>query len=100
MGDICNRVGACGDYAPGVACIWYNQGISAFKAVILYYKKIIRWWERMNEAMKTAMETAFTTVKTDVLSSIQTALPVGLAILGASLAIMLGVKFFKKIASK
>lgn len=33
MGDICNRVGACGDYAPGVARVWYNQGIPAFKTV-------------------------------------------------------------------
>lgn len=54
----------------------------------------------MNEAMETVMQSAFIGIKTDVLSAIEFALPIGLAIMGAVLAIMLSVRFFKKIASK
>lgn len=54
----------------------------------------------MDEALKTAITTAMTTVKTDVFDMYGNALPIGLAIMGASMAIMLGVKFFKRIAGK
>lgn len=54
----------------------------------------------MSEKMTSAISTAFTGVKTDVLDVMETALPVALAIVGVGLAIVLGVKFFKKISSK
>lgn len=54
----------------------------------------------MNDTLTTAINTAFTAVKTDVITLFEKALPAGLSILGLSLAITLGVKFFKKIASK
>lgn len=54
----------------------------------------------MSEALTTAINTAFTAVKSDVSTLFEKALPAGLAIMGISLAITLGVKFFKKIASK
>lgn len=41
---------------------------------------------------------AFTQVQTDVVSMIGVALPVGLAIMGAFVAIRLGVKFFKSVS--
>lgn len=50
----------------------------------------------MTEGMQTAISTAFGTVKADVMDVIGTALPIGLAIMGVTLAITLGVKFFKK----
>lgn len=54
----------------------------------------------MSESMTTAVKTAFSTIKTDVGSMMETALPIALAIVGIGLAVMLGVKFFKKISSK
>ena len=54
----------------------------------------------MTEAMSSAVGTAMNTVKGDVMEMITTALPYALAILGVGLAITLGIKFFKKIASK
>ena len=55
---------------------------------------------RLSETLTQAINTAFTAVKTDVVTLFEKALPAGLAILGLSLAITLGIKFFKKIASK
>lgn len=52
----------------------------------------------MDEALKTAMTTAFTGIKTDVLDVIGTALPTALAIVGISLVVTLGIKFFKKVS--
>ena len=54
----------------------------------------------MSEGMTTSIDTAFKAIKSDVISMMTTALPVALAIVGIGLAITLGVKFFKKIASK
>lgn len=52
----------------------------------------------MDEALKTAMTTAFTGIKTDVFDVITTALPVALGIVGISLVVTLGIKFFKKVS--
>lgn len=46
----------------------------------------------------TAMGTAFTAVKDDFFSILGTALPIALAVVGAGLAITLGVKYFRKLA--
>lgn len=54
----------------------------------------------MTDAMKTAISSSFQAVQSDVLDVMSSALPIALVILGAGLAITLGVKFFKKIASK
>lgn len=54
----------------------------------------------MTTEMSTALTSAFETVKSDVLGVMGDALPIGIAIMGASLAIMLGVKFFRRIAGK
>lgn len=54
----------------------------------------------MSDTVTTALSTAFTSVKTDYLSILEKALPAGLAILSITLAITLGIKFFKKVASK
>lgn len=47
-----------------------------------------------------AFGTAITTVQTDVMGFIGQALPVGLAIMGTMLAIGIGIKAFKRFASK
>ena len=52
----------------------------------------------IDSSMSTALSTAFTAVKTDVLSIITTALPPALAIMGIIIAIMVGVRFFKRAA--
>lgn len=46
----------------------------------------------------TALGTAFTAVKDDFFSILGTALPIALAVVGAGLAITLGVKYFRKLA--
>lgn len=46
----------------------------------------------------TALGTAFTAVKDDFFSILGTALPIALAVVGAGLAISLGIKYFKKIS--
>ena len=46
----------------------------------------------------TAMGTAFTAVRDDFFSILGTALPIALAVVGAGLAITLGVKSFRKLA--
>ncbi|MGN0132907.1 MAG: hypothetical protein ACI4AA_10735 [Lachnospiraceae bacterium] len=53
----------------------------------------------MSESVKTALTTAMTGVKTDVLSIIEVAVPAALAIVGVVMAIRLGVRFFKSIAT-
>ncbi len=55
---------------------------------------------RMSETLTQAMTTAMTSVKTDVMGIMEKALPAGLAIMGVVLAVSIGIKFFKKIASK
>lgn len=62
--------------------------------------KKVKEVKQLSDTLTTAINTAFTAVKTDVASLFEKALPAGLAIMGISLAITLGVKFFKKIASK
>lgn len=54
----------------------------------------------MSDTLLTALNSAFTSVKTDYLSILEKALPAGLVILGITLSITLGIRFFKKIASK
>lgn len=46
----------------------------------------------------TAIGTAFQSVQTDFFSILGTALPIALAIVGAGLAITLGIKYFKKVS--
>lgn len=50
--------------------------------------------------IKTAMSTAFQSVQDNALDMIATALPYGLTILGTVLAIVIGIKVFKKISGK
>lgn len=52
------------------------------------------------ESIVTALSTWGTTVTTDVTTMITTMLPIALGIVGLSLAVMLGIKFFKKVANK
>lgn len=52
----------------------------------------------ISEDLKTALSTAFDGVKTDAMSLFTLALPAALAIMGVSLAITLGIKFFKKFS--
>lgn len=46
----------------------------------------------------TAIGTAFQSVQSDFFSILGTALPIALAIVGAGLAITLGIKYFKKVS--
>lgn len=48
----------------------------------------------------TALTTAMTTVRTDFFSALTSILPIALAIVGAGLVIVLGVRYFKSIAKK
>lgn len=52
------------------------------------------------DSIITALTTAMTTVKTDFFSALGSILPVALAIVGAGLVVVLGVRYFKKIANK
>lgn len=63
-------------------------------------KQIAKGVKKMSDTMTTALTTAFTSVKGDVMSIIETALPVGVAIMGVTIAITIGIRFFKRIASK
>lgn len=45
-----------------------------------------------------ALGTAFTSIQTDFFSVLTTALPIALAIVGAGIAITLGIKYFKKLS--
>ena len=49
------------------------------------------------DSIKSAMSSAFQTVQTDSLSMIATALPFGLTVMGAVLAITMGIRVFKKV---
>lgn len=53
----------------------------------------------IDSSMTTALTTGFAAVKTDVTTIISTALPYALGIMGIMIAIMIGVRFFKR-ASK
>ncbi len=51
----------------------------------------------MTEALSTAVETAFSKVSTDIMSMIGVALPIALGVVGCSMAIHVGIKFFKGV---
>ena len=51
------------------------------------------------ESIITALTTAMTTIKTDFFSALSGILPVALAIVGAGMVILLGVKYFKRISN-
>lgn len=51
------------------------------------------------DGLKSAMSTAFGQIKTDAFSMMGTALPIALCIIGAVLAVKLGIKFFKKFSN-
>lgn len=53
----------------------------------------------MSETIKSALTTAMTSVKTDVLDILEVAVPAALAVVGVVMAIKIGVKFFKSLAS-
>lgn len=46
----------------------------------------------------TAMGTAFGSIRDDFFSILGTALPIALAVVGAGIAITLGIKYFKKLS--
>ena len=50
--------------------------------------------------MTTALQTAFGAVQTDVVSVITTALPYALGIMALTVALRIGIKFFKGIANR
>lgn len=52
------------------------------------------------EAIQTALTTWGTQFATDAQSMITTMLPIALGIVGLSIAVMFGVKFFRKVANK
>lgn len=49
------------------------------------------------EAITTAFETGLTTIQTSAMGMIGTALPPALAILGAFVAVKLGIRFFRSV---
>lgn len=53
----------------------------------------------LTEDTLTAFTTAFTSISADVNSMIKVALPIGLGIMGLFLAVRLGIRFFRSIAS-
>lgn len=52
------------------------------------------------DTIKTAMSTAFQSVQTDVVSMISTCVPFALAIIGTVLAVVIGIKVFKKLTAQ
>lgn len=48
----------------------------------------------------TAVTTALTTMQTDLMGLIGNVLPAALSIVGVSLVVVLGIKLFKRVASK
>ena len=52
------------------------------------------------DAVLTALTTWGNSFKTDATSMITSMLPIALAVLGLSIAVMFGVKFFRKVANK
>ena len=53
----------------------------------------------LTEDTLAAFTTAFTSISADVNSMIKVALPIGLGIMGLFLAVRLGIRFFRSIAS-
>jgi hypothetical protein len=51
------------------------------------------------DTLKTSLTTAFTQVKTDTLDILGVALPAALGIVSVILAVKIGIRFFKSIAS-
>lgn len=51
------------------------------------------------ETLKTALTTAFTQVKTDTLDILGVALPAALGIVAVIMAVKIGIRFFKSVAS-
>lgn len=54
----------------------------------------------MDEAITTALTTAFTNIQTNVIDIIGIAAPYALGIMGAVLAITIGIKVFKTLTGK
>ena len=52
------------------------------------------------DSVISALTSAMTTIKTDFFTALGGILPVALAIVGAGMVIVLGIKMFKKISSK
>lgn len=52
------------------------------------------------ETIQTAMSTAFQSVQTNVTSMITTSVPYALGIIGTVLAVMIGIKVFKKLTAQ
>lgn len=50
--------------------------------------------------LSTSFSSALGTVKTDAMGYLNTALPIALSIVGAFIAVKLGIKFFKSITGK
>lgn len=50
-----------------------------------------------SDQVQTALSTAFTAVQGDIVKMILVALPIGLTVMGLSVAIRYGVKFFKTV---
>lgn len=48
----------------------------------------------------TALTTAMTTIKTDFFSVLTGILPIALAMIGAGLVVMIGIRMFKKLTNK
>lgn len=51
------------------------------------------------DSVISALTSAMTTIKTDFFTALGGILPVALAIVGAGLVVVLGVRYFKKIAN-
>lgn len=54
----------------------------------------------LSDTLKTAMTTAFQSVTTDVMGLIETALPFAMGVIGATLAISIGIGVFKSLTAK
>lgn len=52
------------------------------------------------DGVVSALTSAMTTIKTDFFTALTGILPIALAIVGAGIVIVLGVRYFKKIANK
>ena len=54
----------------------------------------------LSDTLKTAMNTAFQNVTSDVMGLIETALPFAMGVIGATLAISIGIGVFKSLTAK
>lgn len=54
----------------------------------------------LSDTLKTAMNTAFQSVTSDVMGLIETALPFAMGVIGATLAISIGIGVFKSLTAK